>query len=78
MLEYCDKLPGWPERVLTMQRNWIGKSYGCEVTFPLIGSDKAIQRLHHRQDNFSAPTFMLIAANIRWLMNCPSGKVYRK
>jgi len=25
LLEWCDRLPGWPERVLTMQRNWIGK-----------------------------------------------------
>jgi leucyl-tRNA synthetase len=38
LLDYCDKLPGWPEKVLTMQKNWIGKSYGCEVDFPLIGS----------------------------------------
>lgn len=35
LLEWCDKLKGWPERVLTMQRNWIGKSYGAEIKFPL-------------------------------------------
>ena len=33
--DYTSKLPGWPERVLSMQRNWIGKSYGVEVNFPL-------------------------------------------
>ena len=35
LYEYCDKLPGWPERVLNMQKNWIGKSYGVEVDFPM-------------------------------------------
>lgn len=35
LLACTDNLPGWPERVLTMQRNWIGKSYGCEIDFPL-------------------------------------------
>ncbi|NTV59545.1 MAG: class I tRNA ligase family protein, partial [Deltaproteobacteria bacterium] len=35
MLDHCDKLPGWPERVLTMQKNWIGKSYGAIIRFPV-------------------------------------------
>ncbi len=35
LLEAADQLPGWPEKVLTMQRNWIGKSVGARVTFPL-------------------------------------------
>ena len=35
LLSDLDKLDGWPEQVKTMQRNWIGKSYGCEVIFPL-------------------------------------------
>ncbi len=36
LLNDLDKLDGWPEQVKTMQRNWIGKSYGCEVEFPLV------------------------------------------
>ncbi len=36
LLNDLDKLDGWPEKVKTMQRNWIGKSYGCEVEFPLV------------------------------------------
>src|ERR1019366_2003033 len=34
LLQGLDTLNGWPEQVKTMQRNWIGKSYGCEVHFP--------------------------------------------
>lgn len=36
LLNDLDKLDGWPEQVKTMQRNWIGKSYGCEVEFPIV------------------------------------------
>ena len=34
MLGDLEKLPDWPERVKTMQANWIGKSEGCEISFP--------------------------------------------
>ena len=39
LLQELDNLPGWPEQVKTMQRNWIGKSYGCEVEFPMIDGE---------------------------------------
>jgi leucyl-tRNA synthetase len=38
LLAGLDSLPGWPEQVKTMQRNWIGKSFGCEVHFPYAPS----------------------------------------
>ncbi len=38
LLDGLDHLPGWPERVKTMQRNWIGKSFGVEIHFPLLPS----------------------------------------
>ncbi|MDP2787110.1 MAG: leucine--tRNA ligase [Pseudomonadota bacterium] len=38
LLSELDHLPGWPERVKTMQRNWIGKSFGVEIHFPLLPS----------------------------------------
>src|SRR3990170_4776236 len=37
LLAWCDRLPGWPERVLTMQRNWIGRSEGAEFALPVAG-----------------------------------------
>ncbi len=39
LLAWCDRLPGWPERVMTMQRNWIGRSEGAEFDLPVVGRD---------------------------------------
>jgi len=63
LLEHLDKLPGWPERVLTMQRNWIGKSTGCEIDFPVKdvpGLDK-ITVFTTRADTLYGATFMSVA-----------------
>jgi leucyl-tRNA synthetase len=43
LLAWCDRLPGWPERVLTMQRNWIGKSEGAEFDLPVEGAPEGRQ-----------------------------------
>ena len=61
ILEFCDKLPGWPERVLTMQRNWIGKSHGAVIRFPLAGSDETIEVFTTRQDTVFGATFLCFA-----------------
>jgi len=61
LLEYCKKLPGWPERVLTMQENWIGKSVGAEIHFPLENSTDAITVFTTRQDTVYGATFMSLA-----------------
>lgn len=61
ILEYSDKLPGWPERVLAMQRNWIGKSYGAIIKFPLVGSDEVIEVFTTRQDTVYGATFLCFA-----------------
>jgi len=53
---------GWPERVLTMQRNWIGKSIGAEIHFAVEGSDKSIPVFTTRQDTVFGASFMSIAA----------------
>lgn len=61
LLEYTNKLPGWPERVLTMQRNWIGKSCGCEIDFPVEGHLSKIKVFTTRQDTLYGATFMSLA-----------------
>ena len=61
LLEWCEKLPGWPERVLTMQRNWIGKSIGAEIHFPIEGSEEVIRVFTTRQDTVFGATFMSLA-----------------
>jgi len=78
LLEYCDKLPGWPERVMTMQKNWIGKSYGCEVDFPMVGSEGAIKVFTTRQDTLFGATFMLVAAEHPLVMQLAKGKPCEK
>ena len=61
LLDWTFKLPGWPERVLVMQRNWIGKSIGCEIDFPLEGESFAIKVFTTRQDTVFGATFMSLA-----------------
>jgi len=61
LLDYLDKLPGWPERVITMQRNWIGKSEGAIIHFPLGETDGFIPVFTTRQDTVFGATFMILA-----------------
>ena len=62
LLDYTYKLEGWPERVLVMQRNWIGKSYGSEIDFPVEGMDGTkITVFTTRADTLFGATFMSLA-----------------
>jgi len=74
LLDYCDRLPGWPERVLTMQKNWIGKSYGCEASFPMADGKGDIKVFTTRQDTIFGATFMLVAAEHPLVMELVRGK----
>jgi leucyl-tRNA synthetase len=61
LLRDCDKLTGWPESVITMQKNWIGRSEGVEVDFPLEGSERKIRIFTTRPDTLWGVTFMCLA-----------------
>jgi len=61
LLADCDTLAGWPEKVLTMQRNWIGKSHGAEINFPVEGSDQSLSIFTTRPDTIFGVSFMSIA-----------------
>jgi len=60
LYEYCDKLPGWPEKVLNMQKNWIGKSYGVEVDFK-VEDGTPLTIFTTRPDTLYGVTFMALA-----------------
>ncbi|MBW1724408.1 MAG: leucine--tRNA ligase [Deltaproteobacteria bacterium] len=61
LLSYCEKLPGWPDKVITMQKNWIGKSVGAEIRFPIENTDEQIPVFTTRQDTVCGATFMCLA-----------------
>ena len=62
LLNDLDKLDGWPEQVKTMQRNWIGKSYGCEVEFPIAGGEGNLKVYTTRPDTLMGATYVAVAA----------------
>jgi leucyl-tRNA synthetase len=61
LLKGCDELNGWPERVVLMQKNWIGKGEGVEVDFPIAGSSEKIRIFTTRPDTLFGVTFMCVA-----------------
>ena len=61
LLQGCDELRGWPERVVLMQKNWIGKGEGVEVDFPLDGMHEKLRIFTTRPDTLFGVTFMCVA-----------------
>ncbi len=66
LLESLDELDGWPEQVKTMQRNWIGKSRGMEISFPYdvasISSEGVMKVFTTRPDTLMGATYVAVAA----------------
>jgi len=65
LLDGLDQLPGWPESVKTMQRNWIGRSEGLEIAFGVAGEQgepEALKVFTTRPDTLMGVTFLSIAA----------------
>jgi len=61
LLEGLDRLPNWPEKVKTMQRNWIGRSLGCDVRFTVDGLGQTLTIFTTRLDTIYGATFVAIA-----------------
>ena len=61
LLRGLEKLHGWPDKVLTMQRNWIGKSVGAEIDFPLVGYEGVLKIFTTRPDTIFGATFVSLA-----------------
>ncbi|MCH9003740.1 MAG: leucine--tRNA ligase [Proteobacteria bacterium] len=62
LLDALDHLPGWPESVKTMQRNWIGRSEGVELSFDVAGEDEPLMVYTTRPDTLMGVTYMAVAA----------------
>jgi leucyl-tRNA synthetase len=78
LLLYCDKLPGWPEKVITMQKNWIGKSIGARINFEVEDRDEVISVFTTRQDTVFGATFMCLAPEHPLVMKLSEGRPQRK
>jgi len=63
LLSASDELTGWPEKVVVMQKNWIGKSQGLEVDFRIDGMDGSIRIFTTRTDTLFGATFLCLSPN---------------
>ncbi|RPH51105.1 MAG: leucine--tRNA ligase [Desulfobacteraceae bacterium] len=78
LLSHCEMLPGWPEKVTTMQKNWIGKSIGARISFPVDNSDEYIPVFTTRQDTVFGATFMCLAPEHPLVLKLSKGKEQEK
>jgi leucyl-tRNA synthetase len=62
LLTAIDDLDGWPDAVRTMQRNWIGRSEGVEIDFPLADGGESLRVYTTRPDTLLGATYMAVAA----------------
>ncbi len=63
LLNDLDKLELWPEKVKTMQKNWIGKSVGAEIKFKISGKDRLLNIFTTRPDTIYGATFIAVSIN---------------
>ena len=61
LLQDLDRLTGWPERVKTMQANWIGKSIGAYLEFPIVGMEPKVAVFTTRPDTVYGVTYVVLA-----------------
>jgi leucyl-tRNA synthetase len=61
LLEDLNLLSGWPEKVKIMQKNWIGKSFGCEINFKILDTEHNIKIFTTRPDTIFGATFIALS-----------------
>jgi len=74
LLENLDKLTGWPDRVKMMQANWIGRSEGAEILFPIKGTDRSLAVFTTRPDTLFGATYMVMAPEHEWVDEIIAGR----
>jgi len=70
LLTSIDDLSGWPEKVKTMQKNWIGKSLGAEIQFRIKDTDTYIEIFTTRPDTIFGATFIALSINHEFARAC--------
>ncbi|MFQ7472971.1 MAG: leucine--tRNA ligase [Anaerovoracaceae bacterium] len=78
LLDNLENLPGWPNKVKLMQKNWIGKSIGAEVTFEIDGYDKGLDIFTTRPDTLYGVTYMVMAPEHPYLKELVAGSEYEE
>ena len=76
LLKDLDNLPGWPEKVKLMQKNWIGRSTGAEVTFEIENFEKKLQIYTTRPDTLFGVTYMVLAPEHPFVPELTDGTEY--
>ena len=76
LLDNLDKLEGWPTKVKVMQKNWIGKSIGAEIDFPIADTDKNLKVFTTRADTLFGVTYMVMAPEHPYVMEMVKGTEY--
>lgn len=74
LLDNLDKLSGWPAKVKTMQKNWIGKSIGAEVDFEIEGFEHKLTIFTTRADTLYGVTYMVLAPEHPFVHDLVSGR----
>ncbi len=74
LLKDLELLKEWPEKVKLMQKNWIGKSLGCEINFKISNEDKSIKVFTTRPDTIFGATFLAISVDHPMCRNFKNSK----
>ena len=78
LLDNLDTLDGWPAKVKTMQKNWIGKSIGAEIDFKIEDTDKLMKVFTTRADTLFGVTYMVMAPEHPYVMDLVKDTEYEK
>jgi len=78
LLKDLEKLSGWPEKVRLMQKNWIGKSIGCELNFKILDKDKNLKIFTTRPDTIFGASFIAISVDHEICKNFNKNKDFEK
>ena len=78
LLKDLDNLPGWPEKVKLMQKNWIGKSIGCELDFKIKSLNKNLRIFTTRPDTIFGASFIAISVDHEICKNLKDDREFKK